>query len=379
MINACLRTLALVGAVSSLCWAQPGNYSVHPEAQGLIQKLIQQHGFGKDEIQGIFAKLQADTKVLELIRPKQGQVKRNYSAYRANVLDPKRIRDGKAYAKLFSKQLREVEKKEGVDRWIILGILGIETHYGRQTGTFPVLNTLATLAFDYPEAPNQASRKVLFLDQLEAFLLHTKKYGEDPFKARGSFAGAIGIPQFLPTSLKDFGKDGDGDGHINLMESHLDAHASVAHFLNLHGWRKHEPIAWRIPPTPQNTQIVESLFDGSPEPKHSLKDLLAKGLRLDLQPAVIKKHKNLKITLVDLPTPGENTQYMIGFNNFYALTRYNRSFFYAMSVFELAQGLQKPLPAPTRRRSKPLRPKGKRAPRQTEAPPTHPQPNGSDA
>lgn len=360
MIKVCFPSMVIMGVFSTLSSAQTTGYVNHPEAQGLIQKLIQYHGFSKEEIHSIFEKLQPDLKVIELIRPKAGQVTRNYTAYRTNVLAPQRIQNGKAYAKQYSKQLYELEKSEGVDRWIILGILGVETHYGRNTGNFPVLNTLATLAFDYPEAHNQASRKVLFLDQLEAFLLYSKKHNEDPFKARGSFAGAIGIPQFLPTSLTDYGKDGDGDGHTNLSDSHLDAQYSVANFLNLHGWRKREPIAWRVPPNPQNLKIVESLFDGSPEPKHRLFELLAKGLKLNVQPSLLKMYKNAKITFVDLPTPGKKTEYMIGFNNFYTLTRYNRSFFYAMSVFELAQSLQKPEIKLKPKRRRPARPKANR-------------------
>ncbi len=277
-------------------------------------------------------------------------VRKNWSAYRANVMNQIRLDAGKKFLQEHHLFLDQLEKETGVPSSIIVGILGVETIYGRNMGSFPVRDVLATFAFDYPSSPNQASRSAMFKEQLYDHVLNcvskTSRSIPDSIKFKsclvqeGSFAGAMGMPQFMPTSIRKFAKDGDGDGVIDLRKSPKDAMQSIANFLKGHGWKTGEPIYLRIPPDMQSSTIIKDLADGDPNPKYNLGDLKNKKIIIKWSAALNEMSPAL---IVDLPSitknGGESIDYVVGLTNFEVITQYNRSFFYAMSVTEFGQAV----------------------------------------
>ena len=236
-------------------------------------------------------------------------------------------RDESPPASLFGSNIAaclNVPKKQyGVPAEIIVGIIGVETIYGRNIGKFQTFAALSTLAFYYPP------RAELFRNELEALLLLARDEGRDPLSYRGSYAGALGLPQFLPSSVRSWAVDFDGDGKIDLATT-ADAIGSVAHYLADHGWTKDGPIL--------ATAIVEGegfneLLKEGIVPKRTTQELVAFDVRTATAP-------DLPAALIDLVTPGEPTEYRLGFHNFYVLTRYNQSSFYAAAVYDLAVALK---------------------------------------
>jgi len=228
-----------------------------------------------------------------------------------------------------------------------VGIIGVETIYGRNMGSFPVLEALTTLAFDYPEAPNKPGRSAMFLRELEDYLVWCRDTHQDATALTGSYTGAIGLPQFLPSSIRAYAVDYDGDGHVDLRSSRADAIGSIARYLKEHGWQPGRPSLWPIARTKKALGVLATKADGDPSLKWRMGDLLEAGiLPRDLRTprqfrAFRKKERDTKIVLVDLPSPDRATEYHLGLNNFYVITRYNRSFFYAMSVVELGQAVKR--------------------------------------
>lgn len=276
--------------------------------------------------------------------------RKNWSAYRANVMNQIRLDAGKKFLQEHHQFLDQLEKETGVPSSIVVGILGVETVYGRNMGSFPVRDVLATFAFDYPKSPNQVSRSVMFKEQLKDHLLNCLEKNDRTisdlikFKSclvqEGSFAGAMGMPQFMPTSLRKFAKDGDGDGVIDLRKSPKDAMQSIANFLKGHGWKTGEPIYLSISAEMQTSSIVKELADGDPNPKYNLGDLKNKKVITKWSAPM---HEMSPALIVDLPSitkNGENSiEYLVGLTNFEVITQYNRSFFYAMSVIEFGQAV----------------------------------------
>jgi membrane-bound lytic murein transglycosylase B len=276
--------------------------------------------------------------------------RKNWAAYRANVMNQIRLDAGKKFLQEHHLFLDQLEKETGVPSSIVVGILGVETVYGRNMGSFPVRDVLATFAFDYPPSTNQASRKAMFKEQLYDHVLNcfstTERSAPEMLKLKaclvqeGSFAGAMGMPQFMPTSIRKFAKDGDGDGVIDLRKSPKDAMQSIANFLNSHGWKTGEPIYLPISAEMQTSAIVKELADGDPNPKYNLGDLKNKKV-ITKWPTPM--HEMSPALIVDLPSiskNGENSiDYLVGLNNFEVITQYNRSFFYAMSVTEFGQAV----------------------------------------
>jgi membrane-bound lytic murein transglycosylase B len=207
---------------------------------------------------------------------------------------------------------------------IIVAIIGVETEYGGNTGGFRVLEALATLAFNYPR------RAEFFRTELEQFLLLTRENGLEPLSVKGSFAGAIGIPQFMPGSQRRYAVDFDGDQRVDLSGSVDDAIGSVARFLEQHGWQAGQPIATRAR---TSGEPQRSLIEAGIRPSLKVADLTEQGILTSADP----EHS---VALIDLVSPGRETEYWLGYENFYVITRYNRSSFYAMSVFQLAEEIR---------------------------------------
>jgi len=230
-----------IGALAAaLCTAsaaaQPG-FVNRPEVQSFIAEMAARHGFVARELEQLFGRARSDPDVIRLITPKP-RGERSWQAYRANFLNERRIRAGEDFWSRNATTLAQAEARFGVPPDVIVAIIGIETEFGRNTGTFRVVDALATLAFDYP------TRADYFRSQLEEFLLFVREDGRDVLGIQGSYAGAMGIPQFMPGSYRRFAVDFDDDGRRDLLASEADAIGSVANFLKEHGWARGEPIAF---------------------------------------------------------------------------------------------------------------------------------------
>ncbi|MCB1895795.1 MAG: lytic murein transglycosylase B [Zoogloeaceae bacterium] len=325
-----IRHLALL-QLSLLCVttadAGPAGLAAHPAAAAFVARMEAEHGFERESLLAALATATYQDKALRLISPPKpgtGPRVRSWTGYRARFVDPVRIRAGLAFWDAHRASLERAEQRYGVPSEVILGIIGVETVFGRVTGSFPLLDALATLAFDYPP------RADLFRRELENLFLLARENGRAVGSYTGSYAGAIGFPQFLPSSVRRYAVDFDGDGRIDLERSEADAIGSVARYLAEHGWRSGERVADPVA-LPAGADVDALLATGI-EPRLDRHSLSAAGIEL---PQGIEL-----ATLVDLESPGKPTEYWLGYRNFYVLTRYNRSSFYAMSVLQLAQALR---------------------------------------
>lgn len=299
--------------------------------------------------------------IRKLVLPPSSTFKKNWLVYRKRFIEPVRLKAGRAFWEENQAFLSQVEQDSGVPAPIIVAIIGIETIYGRQTGNFRVKDVLSTLAFSYPDTPNKLAREQLFKDQLQELILmcwveaggklpaKNSSQGVNAARFQGclnqnsSYAGAIGLPQFMPSSIRQFAVDGDGDGRIDLKQSPKDAIASVANFMKKHGWQTGMPISFPV----QESAIsaAQQLADGEPTLKFTVAALIEKGILLpeqgDLQRGGVDPQS--KALIVDLPYPDKDgldqAQYFVGLNNFLTIVQYNRSYFYAQSVAEFAQAL----------------------------------------
>ncbi len=280
----------------------------------------------------------------QYITPSVGpRAKKNWLKYRQNAMDPTRIQAGQKFWLANQEELIQLENITGVPAALIVGILGIETIYGKNMGRFPVRDVLVTLAFDYPDTPNRFARSQMFNEQLSDLITWCSPTGQIDsiiqFKAcltqPSSFAGAIGMPQFMPTSLVKFAKDGDKDGLIDLRNSTSDAMASIANFLLQHGWVVNQPILIPVKTSSDTFDTIRRIADGDPNPKWTLSQLKTMKI-IDRIPSS-SQAEDLAL-IVDLPiidTKGvESITYWVGLKNFEVITQYNRSFFYAMAVTE---------------------------------------------
>lgn len=299
------------------------DYSARADVRAFVRELVTQHGFDQEELLKLFAQVRYQARVVSLMTPPPPTTKRSWTAYRGRVLDPVRVEVGLAFWREHQDSLRRASERYGVPQEIIVSIIGIETMYGRYTGNFRVLDTLTTLAFDFPR------RAEFFRSELEQFLLLIRDQRLDPLGPRGSYAGAMGVPQFMPGSIRRHAVDFDGDGRIDLMRNVGDAVGSVANFLVNHGWRTGEPTHFSVRLADESK--VAPLIEAGIEPKLTLAQLAAYGIS---SPQAVPP--TMPLALIDLPNGDEPTVYTLGAPNFYVITRYNRSSFYAMAVIDLA-------------------------------------------
>ena len=317
---------ALLLALSMLASAAPAapTFADDQAAIDFARDLEQRHGFKADELISQFARIHPNATVLKLIKPPVSPLQRSWERYRPRFLNDRRIDGGVRFWQDNAGQLAKAQALYGVPAEIIVAVIGVETEYGQNMGGFRVFEALATLAFDYPP------RADFFRTELEQFLLLARENNLDPLAVKGSFAGAIGIPQFRPGSQRRYAVDFDGDQRIDLGNSVDDAIGSVAHFLEQHGWLAGQPVA--VPAT-TNGEPDGTLLQAGLRPTLKAADLADKGIRASVDPEA-------SVALIDLVSPGRETEYWLGFENFYVITRYNRSSFYAMSVFQLGEEIR---------------------------------------
>ncbi|HJV75580.1 MAG TPA: lytic murein transglycosylase B [Noviherbaspirillum sp.] len=312
------------------------NFTHWKEVSEFIDQMTLRYGFDRAELESLFKQARYVDTTIRLIKPAPPGRPKNWQAYRARFVEPLRINAGVAFWDAYADTLARAEERYGIPAEIIVGIIGVETIYGRNTGNFRTLDVLTTLAFDYPPAPNRTARMEFFRRELENTLLIARETAIDPFGLLGSYAGAIGLPQFMPGSIRRYGVDFDEDGKVDLRNSPVDAIGSVANFLLEHGWQSGAPFAF--PVTVSNSEATpewERFIGQGLEAKFTLDELRAAGVT----PTTELPH-DLRFGLVDLQNGGEPTEYWLGTANFFAITKYNRSFFYAMSVIDLGRAVR---------------------------------------
>lgn len=306
------------------------HYSKRPDVKAFIAEIAQKHNFVESELAFLFDRARFYPAIVDLITPPTHPSARTWQGYRGRFLDPVRIDGGVALWNRYEKELARAEKEYGVPAEIIVAIMGVETVYGRNTGNWRVIDALSTLAFDYPK------RAEFFRSELENYLLFVREHDIDVFSVRGSYAGAIGIPQFMPGSWRRYAVDYDGNGKINLRTSFVDSIGSIGNFLKGHGWAAGGAIAF---PAKVDGETWKALLDKGILPHTRIADLGKQGVSSETHVSQGLPADTL-CALIDLATPNQPTEYWVGLQNFYVITRYNRSSFYAMSVMQLAEAIK---------------------------------------
>jgi membrane-bound lytic murein transglycosylase B len=326
---------AAVAAALSQDDAEFTNFGQWGSVAAFINEMHVRHNFDPAVLHVQFARAHYLENVVKLINPPPASKVKNWTAYRQRFIEPRRIKAGAAFWNKYEQELSRAEAQYGVPAEIIVGIIGVETLYGSMAGKIRVMDALTTLAFAYPETQNREARMHYFRDELEQTLLYARENDMDPFTLSGSFAGAIGWAQFMPGSIRRYAVDFDHDGKIDLRNSPVDAIGSVANFLVEHGWKPHLPLVFPVKITDGEERRWQSLLGQSLDAKFTLDECRQAGVETDS-----RLRSDLSYGLVDLQDGERPTLYWLGTDNFFAISKYNRSFFYAMSVIELGEAVK---------------------------------------
>lgn len=316
----CLTIAALCAAASTV-FAQP--FQDRAEVKDFIHMMSKDHGFNETELTKLFAKVEPSDKIIEAItRPAEAKP---WFDYRPIFLTEKRIAGGVEFWNAHRDELSRAQERFGVPAQIVTAIIGVETYYGHHKGHYRVMDSLSTLAFDYPP------RGKFFRGELAQFLLLTREEKKDPFSFMGSYAGAMGMTQFISSSFRSYAVDFDGDHKRDLWDSPSDAIGSVANYLNLHGWVAGAPIA--------SAAVVhgddyKDIVDLGLKPKTSIRDLRKHGVEIS------KPLPDDSLAALLAFETQQGQEFWVGLDNFYAITRYNHSPLYAMAVYQLGEEIR---------------------------------------
>ena len=320
-----LAALAVSGAFAQP--PEPSSYADRAEVRAFVREMAQRHDFKEQRLLRVFRQVKREDAILQAIEAPIAEKARSWKGYRDLFVTERRINAGLAFWRRHLEALHRAQHYYGVPEEYIVAIIGVETFFGRNTGSWRVVDALTTLAFDYPP------RASFFRGELENYLVYARKLRLDVLSVKGSYAGAIGIPQFMPSSYLRYAVDFDGDGIADLSNSATDAIGSVANFLRQHGWASGEAVQ------------LEARVDGDAyrpyandgfRPRYALAELEKAGI----VPIAAAPAGDMLATLVELETPDGPSEFRIGLQNFYVLTRYNRSAFYASAVADLAKALR---------------------------------------
>ena len=293
------------------------------EEKSFIDHMVKKHQFDRATLEKQMKQVKLRQDIIDAIsRPAEGKP---WHEYRKIFLTQARIKNGAAFIKKHEKTLKKAEKKYGVPVEIIAAIIGVETNYGRLKGRYRVMDSLYTLGFHYPK------RSKFFRKELEHFLLMARQDGFDPFSLKGSYAGAMGTPQFISSSYREYAVDFDGDGKRDLIDNVDDAIGSVANYLKRHGWVRNGVITQ---PAVLKTKAAQDMVQRKLKPKNNWSTLKQKGVHVDSPPKDSEKGALLAFELK------KGHEHWVGWKNFYVITRYNHSALYAMAVYQLSEELK---------------------------------------
>ena len=297
----------------------PARSEMLPGTSEFIDEMVSKHHFDRDELLDVFAHAQLKPTVIEAIsRPPKAKP---WLQYRASFVNQQRVSYGLKFWQENRKTLKRAERQYGVPQEIIVALIGVETIYGRNMGSFSTLDALTTLAFDYPR------RAAFFRDELENYLLLAREQQFDVRDVKSSYAGAIGIPQFMPSSYRNYALDFNGNSTVDLRNEAADAIGSVGNYLKGYGWVRHGLIS--VP-----AQVGDANSLGAIDAPRSMGDWLTADVTTGTRITPDEPARLLDYTV------GEGKEFWLGFNNFEVITRYNNSDYYAMSVFQLAEVLK---------------------------------------
>ncbi len=308
-------------------------YGSRPEVQAFADEVAASQGLDAGWVRGQLAQARYIPSVARFIMPPPAGTSKNWGAYRARFVEPIRIRAGKAFWQANDAWLQQAEQRYGVPAEIIVGIIGVETIYGQQMGNFRVIDALATLSFDFPVG--RRDRSAFFRDELAQYMRLCQDQGRDPQSLRGSFAGAMGMPQFMPSSLRKYAVDFDGDGRIDLHRDSADVVGSVAHYLAEFGWQRGLPTHYTVA-APVDVSDRAVLLAPDILPSFLPVDFIARGAKLPTE----AHEQGGKLALIELQNGDAAPTYVAGTGNFYAITRYNWSSYYAMAVIALGEAVK---------------------------------------
>ena len=317
-----LIALCLLGGAAATGLPAHAGYLENPDVRAYIDELVTQHQMDRSQLQDWFSAIDKQDSVIEKIsRPAEKRLE--WKGYRPIFLKEDRIEQGVDFMREHATLLQEAESRWGVPPEIITAIIGVETKYGRITGNHPVFSSVATLAFDYPP------RSKFFRSELTEFLRFAEEEGLDPLALKGSYAGAMGMSQFISSSYRRYAVDFDGDGKRDLFGSVADAIGSVANYFAEHGWRSGEEVTERISVP---SALYEPLLRDGLKPTISRAQLGEAGIPIE--------GESTGELLVYTLQGAEGEEAWVGHKNFYVITRYNHSSLYAMAVFELSQKIR---------------------------------------
>jgi len=321
----------MLGMLLSVSTTVLADYSKHPEASGFITTMVNKHHFEQSQIEAwLESAVHQKSIVKAMSRP--AEKAKPWHEYRKIFVTDKRVSRGLQFWQENSLTLERAEKEFGVDPAIIVSIIGVETNYGRNVGSYRVIDALATLAFDYyTYTEKRESRKIFFTTQLEHLLLLAREQGKDPLTLKGSYAGAMGWGQFMPNSYRNYAVDYDGDEFADIWTNPTDAIGSVANYFKKHGWKSGLPVATRahIEDAPDSAKLNKMK-----RPKMTIADLVAQGYT---------PTDKLAEDLTAFPLRFEakyGQEYWLGLHNFYVIGRYNPRTKYAMAVHQLSQQIR---------------------------------------
>ncbi len=315
-------------------------YATRPEVMALADDIALRNSMDPQWVRNALGQARFVASIAKASAPPPVGTPKNWAVYRSRFIDAHRINAGVKFWEANREALERAEQETGVPPEIVVGIIGVETIYGEQTGNFRVIDALSTLAFDFPqEHPRAEKRAAFFRDELEAYLKLTHRTGTDPLALRGSYAGAMGLPQFMPSSWKNYAVDFDGDGRIDLFHSPADVIGSVANYFRVFGWKSGMPTHYA---TTLNADGDDRAALLAPDilPTFAPDEFNRLGATID---SAALRHTG-PLALVELQNGTDAPQYLAGTENFYTITRYNWSSYYALAVIELGQAVAAAVP-----------------------------------
>jgi membrane-bound lytic murein transglycosylase B len=309
-------------------------YGRRDDVMAFAAQVAEDRGLAPDWVEAQLAQARYQPGVAKAIMPAPPGSAKNWAAYRARFVEPKRLSAGVQWWQSHAAALDEAQQRYGVPPELVAGVIGVESFYGRMTGNYRVLDSLATLAFDFPKG--RSDRSAFYRSELRAYLVWCALEGRDADTARGSFAGAIGWPQFMPSSLLKYAVDFDHDGHVDLSAGGDDVVGSVASYLATFGWQRDLPIWFPVLP-PLDAEARARLAAADIVPTFTAAQLADAGAQL---PDAARDFPG-PLAFVELQNGGDPPTYIAGTHNFYVVTRYNWSSYYAMAVIDLGTALKR--------------------------------------